>query len=114
MKESPMPKTRKGRLSHFEQLILAAITGIGEDAYSVRVQSQAIQLLGDEVPFGAVCVTLHRLERKGYLESDTVDPKPERGGRATRVYALTADGRKALESSIRISARIVAAVLTQP
>jgi hypothetical protein len=105
-----VPKTRKSRLSHFEQLVLASVASIGKGAYAVRVQGEAMQLLNDDVPFGAVCVTLHRLENKRYLVSDSASPKPEQGGRATRVYKLTAAGHVALRLSVEISERVVAAV----
>lgn len=46
-------------------------------------------------------MTLDRLDRKGYLTSRFGEPTAERGGKAKRLFALTAPGRRALADAER-------------
>jgi DNA-binding PadR family transcriptional regulator len=55
---------------------------------------------------GSVYVALDRLERKGYLTSRFGDPTAERGGKAKRLFTVTADGRRALAAAERAIARL--------
>ena len=47
-----------------------------------------------DVAQGAVYVTLVRLEKKGLLRSRLSDPTPVRGGKAKRLFRITAGGRR--------------------
>ena len=49
-------------------------------------------------PLGSVYTTLRRLEAKGFVASCWTPPTPRQGGRAQRVYMLTAAGRDAMEA----------------
>lgn len=57
---------------------------------------------------GALYTTLDRLEQKGYIETYTGEPTPERGGRAKKMIRITASGtreaRAFYESFCKISA----------
>ena len=45
-------------------------------------------------------MTLDRLVKKGFLESDLGDPTPQRGGKAKRYYRATTAGRGAVRESL--------------
>lgn len=88
-------------IGQFEQLVLAAILRLGEDAYGVSIHSTVEELTKPrEVSLGAIYVTLDRLEGKGLISSRLTDPTPERGGRAKRCYRLEALGERALRESV--------------
>lgn len=94
-------------LGQFEQLVLAAILTLRDDAYGVSIHAKVAELAQPKaVSLGAVYVTLDRLEDKGLLASWLSDPTPERGGRAKRYYRLQALGERALEESAATAKRI--------
>jgi DNA-binding PadR family transcriptional regulator len=94
-------------LGQFEQLVLAAILTLREDAYGVTIHSKVQELARPKaVSLGAVYVTLDRLEDKGLVASWLSDPTPERGGRAKRCYRLEALGERALQESAVTAKRI--------
>ncbi len=91
----------------FEQLVLAAILTLKEDAYGVTIHAKVQELAYPKaIALGAVYVTLDRLEDKGYISSWLSDPTPERGGRSKRFYRLEALGEQALRESAATAKRV--------
>jgi DNA-binding PadR family transcriptional regulator len=91
---------RHDSLGPFEQLVLAAILTLREDAYGVTIHAKVTELANPKpVSLGAVYITLDRLEDKGLVASWLSDPTRERGGRAKRCYRLEALGERALQES---------------
>lgn len=91
----------------FEQLVLAAILNLRENAYGVTIHAKVAELARPKtVSLGAVYVTLDRLEDKGFVSSRLSDPTPERGGRAKRFYQLEGLGERALQASAATAKRI--------
>src|SRR5579863_3396847 len=100
-------------LGHFEQLVLAAILSLGEDAYGVSIHAKVEELASPKrITLGAVYTTLDRLEDKKLIVSWLSDPTPERGGRAKRCYKLQNAGERALRESA-LTARRICATLEQ-
>ena len=100
-----------GSVGPFEQLVLAAILSLRENAYGVTIQNKAADLAGPKkVSLGAVYVTLDRLEDKGFVSSWLADPTSERGGRAKRCYRLEALGEQALQESAATALRVSEAI----
>jgi DNA-binding PadR family transcriptional regulator len=98
---------RPDSVGQFEQLVLAAILTLRDDAYGVTVHSKVVELAHPkDVSLGAIYVTLDRLEDKGLVSSRLSDPTPERGGRSKRVYQLEALGERALEESAATAKRV--------
>ena len=87
-------------LGEFEQLILLAILRLRDDAYGVTIRAELADRAGRTVAPGALYTALDRLETKGLIASRMSDPTPQRGGRRTRCFAVTAAGRKSLESTL--------------
>lgn len=94
-------------LGSFEQVILAALLLLRENAYGVTIREKAEELSHPKrIAIGAVYVTLDRLEEKGFVSSWLSDPTPERGGRAKRCYRLETAGRHALAEAALTARRI--------
>jgi PadR family transcriptional regulator, regulatory protein PadR len=94
-------------LGQFEQLVMAAILTLGENAYGVTVHAKVEELSHPKrVSLGPVYVTLDRLEDKGLVASWLSDPTPERGGRSKRHYRLEKAGERALRDSARTAKRV--------
>ncbi|MBC8166543.1 MAG: helix-turn-helix transcriptional regulator [Bryobacteraceae bacterium] len=94
-------------VGQFEQLILAAVLSLRDNAYGVTIHEKALELaLPKSISPGAVYVTLDRLEDKGLVSSWLSDPTPKRGGRSRRHYRLEALGERALEESAVTAKRI--------
>ena len=86
-------------LGEFEQIVLAALMRLGDNAYGMSVRREIEERTGRQAAIGAVYATLERLETKGYISSSEGDPTPERGGRAKRFFRIQADGERALRES---------------
>jgi DNA-binding PadR family transcriptional regulator len=84
-------------LGEFEQVVMLALARLGDGAYGAMIHQEILDTTGRDVSIPAVYVTLKRLEKKG-LVSARVASDPG-GGRATRNYALRAEGRRALARS---------------
>jgi PadR family transcriptional regulator, regulatory protein PadR len=87
-------------LGDFEQLVLLALLRLGDDAYGLSVQSELKARAGRAASIGAIYTTLDRLEEKALVKSALGESTPERGGRAKRIFTVTATGRAALRQSI--------------
>lgn len=80
--------------------MLAAIGQLAGDAYGVTIRERAGELLGGRTPsVGAIHYTLTRLEREGLVRTRMSEPEPVRGGRAKRLFELTAVGERSLREA---------------
>jgi PadR family transcriptional regulator PadR len=86
-------------LGEFEQMVIAAILRLGDDAYGVTIIDLICEKTGRDVKSGAVSVTLDRMERKGLVRSHLGDPDEGRGGRPRRYVRLTPEGLIAARDS---------------
>ena len=87
-------------LGDLEQLVLLAVLRLNDNAYAVPVRAEICERAGRDVSRGAIQVTLDRLERKGLLRSRLGEPTAERGGKAKRMFTVTAGGSKALRAAL--------------
>ena len=86
-------------LGEFEQMVVAAILRLGDEAYGVSIIEDIEAHTGREVRSGALSLTLDRMERKGLVGSSLGDPSESRGGRARRYIRVTAAGRSLARES---------------
>ena len=84
----------------FEQLVMLAVTRLGNNAYGMTVRAELEARTGRKVSLGAVYATLDRLDVKGYVASRQSAGGAEREGRARRFFRLTAPGVRALNEGI--------------
>ena len=80
-------------LKPIEVYTLVAIARVGDEPYGVTIRQEIHDCCGRDVSMAAVYAALERLERQGLVRLWQSEPRPERGGRARRHFALTDDGR---------------------
>lgn len=97
---------RDNLLGPHEQVVLLAIVHIGEGAYGMTIRREVEQRAQRRLSIGSVYTTLERLQRKGYVQSRLGDRTTERGGRAKRLYRITARGERALKESCDLLRRM--------
>jgi len=85
-------------LSSLELLALLALARLRDEAYGVTVQQDISRVIGREVSMAAVYAALDRLERQGLVRPWQSAPRPERGGRTRRHFALSRAGHAALRA----------------
>jgi len=98
----------------FEQLVMLAVTRLGESAYGMTVRSELEERTGRKVSLGAVYSTLDRLEAKGYVSSKQSAGGAEREGRAKRFFRITASVVRALNEGIAALDRMREGVAVVP
>lgn len=79
-------------LGEFEQMVIAAVLRLGDEAYGVSIIDSIAEHTGREVSSGSLSTTLDRMERKGLVRSELGDPSPGRGMRARRYIRVTPAG----------------------
>jgi DNA-binding PadR family transcriptional regulator len=101
-------------IGEFEEFVLLAAHGLGDDAYGAAVQALLERETTRTVTIGAVYSALDRLEQKGMLRSVVVAGTPVRGGRSRRVFELTARGKKTIAMLRGIRARLYSGDWARP
>jgi DNA-binding PadR family transcriptional regulator len=96
----------KGLLGELEQLVMLALLRLDNSAHAPAVVDEIEGRAGITLSRGSVYVALDRLERKGYLSSRFGEPTAERGGKAKRLFSVTAEGQRALAQTDRAIARL--------
>jgi DNA-binding PadR family transcriptional regulator len=89
-------------LSRSEELVLLAIWKLQDNAYGITIRDTVNESAGKNWSIGAIYAPLHRLEKKGFVESSKGDPVPERGGRAKIFYTVLPEGIKAMTEILQI------------
>ena len=93
-------------LSRSEEIILATIWKLHDDAYGVAINEYINKHTGLNWKFGSIYTPLGRLVEKGLLDTIEGDPTPERGGRRKLFFKLTNEGEKALIEIQRVHTAI--------
>ena len=97
---------KSAQLGVYEELVLLAVHGLGEEAYGMTARDLLERETGRSVSLGPVYTVLDRLEAKGLVRSTMVAGTARRGGRSRRVFTLTPAGTRALTSLQQIRARL--------
>jgi len=93
-------------LTTLEQMILAAVITLKEEAYGVSIRKKVEKMTGKRLMYGTLYNALGQLLRKGYVTKTKGATSSSRGGRPRIYYALTATGKKALKSSFHLHCAI--------
>jgi PadR family transcriptional regulator, regulatory protein PadR len=88
-----------GHLGELEQLILFAVTALGDDAYGGAIRAHIEERGGRLVSAGAINTTLGRLAERRLVVGRIGAPVPGRAGRPRKYYALTPAGARELQAS---------------
>lgn len=94
------------KLGEFEELVLLAIGGLKEEAYTVSIQQILESHTERTISMGALYSSLERLTKKGFLSSQMSEPTPERGGKSKRIYTVTYEGEVALRETRAVRDRL--------
>lgn len=94
-------------LSDLERLALAAMLQLGPRAYGVSIRDEIRERTGREVSIGSLYKAIQRMEDRGYVSTWSGEPAAVRGGRAKKHVRVEAEGRRALEESIRTLGRML-------
>ena len=86
-------------LGSFEEIVLLALVGLGDEAYGITIRDRVEQLARTAASIGAIYATLDRLEEKGMVRSWLGEATPERGGRAKRHFKIEGAGMVALQEA---------------
>ena len=86
-------------LGEFELMVLLAILRLKDAAYGVPLARELAAARERNVSAGSIYAALDRLETKGLVTSTLGEATRERGGRAKRYFALTAEGMYSVRSS---------------
>lgn len=73
-------------------MVLMAVLRLGDRARAIDLRRQLKERTGRRPSRGTLYATLDRLEQKGYLDWDTEDSGPARGGIPRRCFRVTEDG----------------------
>jgi DNA-binding PadR family transcriptional regulator len=101
-------------LGEFEQLVLLAIIRLEENAYGVTIRDTIDDYTGRDVIVGQVYAALERLEGKGFVRARISAPEPVPGGRARKLFNITATGRRALATSRQMAESMAEGLLIEP
>jgi PadR family transcriptional regulator PadR len=88
--------TSTNYLTRKEEMILLAVTRLGEEASLVNIRDLLMISTGKNWTMGNVYVPLDRMRKLGYLEARIGEPTARRGGRAVKYYSLSREGKQAL------------------
>lgn len=93
-------------LGEFEHVVLIALARGGGEGYGATVFEEIVGTTSRETSVPAVYVTLGRLAEKGYVDVRRAEGTTGRGGRARKLFRLTASGAEALRDSRRMLDRL--------
>lgn len=101
-------------LNQTELLTLVSIARLGDTAYGVTIRQEIQDCTTRTVSLAAVYAALDRLEHQGLARPSLSEPRPERGGRARRYYALTAAGRSLVRREREVALRLWQHISLEP
>lgn len=87
------------KLGEFEEIVLLTVGVLYGEAYGVAIKDEIESRAERKVSVGALQSALRRMEKKGYLKSETGEANAQRGGKPKRYFTITASGKKALQHS---------------
>ena len=88
-------------LGSFEQMVMTAIISLKENAYGVTIYEKLREMGKHRANWGAMYLTLKRLDKKEYIQSRTGEPTRARGGKSKKFFTLTDAGERALAATIK-------------
>ena len=91
--------TDRTHLREFEQLVLLSVLRLGDAAHGANLRRDLEETAHRSVAVATIYVALTRLEKQGLVRSWRSDPRPVRGGKARKLYALEPAGLEALRDA---------------
>ncbi|MEP0987590.1 PadR family transcriptional regulator [Ekhidna sp.] len=89
---------RGENLGELEELVLLTVGSLYPEAYAPVIKKELAEKMDRKVVMSSIHTVLTRLENKQFVCSRFGDSTPERGGKRKRLFEVTPEGFKALES----------------
>ena len=89
-------------LTILEQILLAAIVALKDDAFGVSIRRKAEAMTRRRLMYGTLYNALDQLLRKGCVTQTKGNTSSARGGRPRIYYTLTPEGEEALRASYNL------------
>ena len=87
---------RKTYIGELEEVVLLTVALLYNEAYGVTITQAIYEHTGRSISVSAIHATLHRLEKKGFVNSRMGGATAERGGRRKRYFTVTPAGSSIL------------------
>jgi len=92
------------KLTVIEEAVMLAIYRLKDNAYSVTIHQEILDMTGKDMIIGTLFNTLKQLHHKGYLLKKT--GKPVKSGKSIMLYQISNKGIEALEQTRAMHSRI--------
>lgn len=89
-------------LTVLEQIILAAIISLEDDAYGVSIRRKVKKETGKSLMYGTLYKALDQLSRKAYVLKAGGTSTADRDGSRKIYYTVSPKGKSALSAAIRL------------
>lgn len=93
-------------LGEFEEIVMLTIAALQDEAYGLAIKKELEKQTERKVSISAVHAACNRLEDKGFLSSFFGDKSRERGGKRKKIYQVSMEGQKALQTSYEIRQKL--------
>ncbi len=90
---------KRTTIGEFEELCLLTVAVLNQEAYGISVKDEIKRRTDRDVTISSIHSTLVRLEKKGLLKSHMGGANEVRGGRAKRIFELTALGKQVINQA---------------
>lgn len=94
-------------LTVLEQLILAAILSLEDDAYGVSIRKHVRSKTNKVLMYGTLYRALDQLTRKSFVNKSKGDATAERDGSKKVYYTITDKGKAALQRAFKLQRDIL-------
>jgi PadR family transcriptional regulator PadR len=85
------------KLTVVEETVMLAVYRLKENAYSVTIHQEILNMTGKDMIIGTLFNTLKQLYHKGYLLK--IKGTPAQGGKSIMLYKISKEGFEALEQT---------------
>lgn len=89
-------------IGEFEELVMLSVGVLHPQAYGVGIKEEVFNQTERRVTLSTIHSALHRLEKKGLLESRFGEATNVRGGKRKKFFTITAFGAKCLKRAHEI------------
>lgn len=89
-------------LTRQEENVLLTVLKLADNAYIVSIKDYLEKFTDKKFSFGALHVSLKKLDRNGYVETVKGASESVRGGRSKKYYRITSDGIAALQREKKV------------
>lgn len=86
-------------IGEFEELVMLAVGILHPQAYGVGIKEEIFRQTERSVTLSTIHSALHRLEKKGFLDSNFGEATNIRGGKRKKYFTITAFGARCLKDA---------------